>query len=70
MAEDKRYYRKGKLVRLKRGGFDIKITSDTIKVNGYREWIAVTYMTGNRMREECVEWVLSLIKKGKLKQEV
>jgi hypothetical protein len=65
----KRYYRNGKLVRIKHGGYDMKITSETIKVQGCREWCAVTYMDSNENREHCAVWVIGLINKGIIKPE-
>jgi hypothetical protein len=69
MNDDKFYYASGKLIRMKRDGYDIKITSGMIKVKGYREWNPVTYMRTNESRLHCVEWVLSLIKDGVIREE-
>jgi hypothetical protein len=69
MIEGKRYYTKGKLTRLVVDGIDMKITRETIKPKGYKEWVAVTYMDTNENREHCAEWVLGLIAKGILKRE-
>ena len=45
-------------------GHKIKVTRDTITVEGYAPWIAVTYMDEQWQRAECVAWVLSLIRDG------
>jgi hypothetical protein len=60
-----RYYRDGKLVRIIYGKYGIKITRDTIRVKGYRDWCAVTYMDTNENREHCAVWVIGLIEAGR-----
>jgi hypothetical protein len=64
---DRLYFTKGKLTRLARGAYDLKITSETIRAKGYREWIALTYMTTNENRMVCADWVIGLIERGVLK---
>jgi hypothetical protein len=36
---DSLYFTKDKLTRMARGAYDLKITCETIKARGYREWI-------------------------------
>lgn len=59
--------RDGVLVGLKvQDGPEMKITKDTITVEGYEEpWTAVTYMTTNCSRMDCACWVWQLICEGK-----
>jgi hypothetical protein len=66
---DRQYFTKGKLTRLVRGEYDLKITSETITAKGYRGWNAVTCMDTNEKRLSCSDWVIGLIKRGILKQE-
>jgi hypothetical protein len=66
---DKLYFTGGKLTRMKRGPYDLKITLETIKAKGWREWGAVTQMGSNENRLVCADWVIGLIEKGVLKPD-
>ena len=46
-----------------------RMTREAIRIKGYREWCAVTYMTRQENRVHCVAWVLYLIENGRLEKE-
>jgi hypothetical protein len=65
LLEGKRYYTKDKLTRIKTAKYDMRITCDSIRVAGYKEWPSAAYMDTNESREVCAAWVVSLIEQGK-----
>lgn len=44
-----------------------KITRDTIQIDGYEPWYSVRYMTEEKDKLDCLDWVIGLIDKGIIK---
>lgn len=52
------------------GDLKIRVTQDTVKAEGYEEWVAVLYLTTEQLRTDAVKWYVGLINRGIIKQEV